>query len=262
GKIPPARRDILNKPKYEFRGVKMFDLVQATRGCEYNCYPCCVPKLRGTANRTRPVAEVIEELRGIDNDRIFFIDNCLRQNESYQREFFTALKDLNLAWVAHPISEEEEILKLAKESGAWYIYQAIDRINDTIRDRIVRFHDHGIGVEGTILLGRDSHDKDFFKRMVDFLLEMKVELAEFTILTPFPNLGLFKKLETEGRILHTDWSKYNTAKAVYKPALMSPEELEEGYRWSWETFYNEDTQMARMAQLHIQARADLAARRA
>jgi radical SAM superfamily enzyme YgiQ (UPF0313 family) len=255
--VPGARRDLLNRARYEVRGVKMFDLVQATRGCTYNCYPCCVPKLRGTAHRVRPVAEVIDEVGRIDNDRVFFVDNCLRQNDTYQREFFTALKDLNLAWVAHPISEEDDILRLAREAGAWYIYQAIDRISDTIRDRIRRFHDHGIGVEGTILLGRDSHDRDFFKRMVDFLLELEVELVEFTILTPFPNLGLFRQLERDGRILHRDWDKYNTANAVFQPALMSPEELEEGYRWSWETFYREEPQRARMARMHLRAMADL-----
>jgi hypothetical protein len=144
--VPRARRDLLNRPRYEVRGVKMFDLVQATRGCTYNCYPCCVPKLRGTAHRLRPVADVIDEVRKIDNDRFFFVDNCLRQSDDYQRELFTALQDLKLAWVAHPISEEEDILRLAREAGAWYIYQAIDRISDTIRDRIRRFHDHGIGV--------------------------------------------------------------------------------------------------------------------
>lgn len=256
-----ARRDLLKRNLYEFKGIQMFDLVEATRGCTYACYPCCVPKLRGTNQRFRPVSDVIEEIRSIPNDKIFIVDNCLRQSREHQIEFFTALKDLHKVWVAHPISDDDDILKLAKESGAWYIYQAIDRISDTIRDRIRKFHDFGIGVEGTILLGRDNHDTSFFKRMVDFLLEMEVEIAEFTILTPFPNVGLFKRLQKSGRIIHTDWAKYNTANAVFRPKLMTPEQLEEGYRWSWETFYGENPQKARMAALHIRAMSDLASRK-
>jgi radical SAM superfamily enzyme YgiQ (UPF0313 family) len=251
GGIPPARRDLLAREKYAVRGIQMFDLVQATRGCTYSCYPCCVPKLRGTDHRVRPVGEVVDEIRAIPNDKVFIVDNCLMQNVPYQHELFRALKELKISFVAHPISDDEETLKLAREAGAWYIYQAIDRISDTIRERIQRFHDFDIAVEGTILLGRDSHDRDFFKRMVDFLFEMDVEIAEFTVLTPFPNLGLFRKLEREGRILHTDWSRYNTANAVFRPKQMSPEELEEGYRWSWETFYRENSQQARMASLYI-----------
>jgi len=261
-RVPRARRDLLDRARYAVKGVQMFDLVQATRGCTYSCYPCCVPKLRGTDHRVRPVADVIAEIRDLPNDRVFIVDNCLMQNKPYQRELFAALADLCITWVAHPISDDDDILDLARKSGAWYVYQAIDRVHDTIRERVKKYHDHGIAVEGTILLGRDSHDKDFFRRMMDFLFEIEVEIVEFTILTPFPNLPLFRKFERDGRILHKDWSRYNTANSVFQPKLMTPAELEEGYRWSWETFYEEHSQEARMASLHLRAMADHRARQA
>lgn len=260
--VPPARRDLLRSEHYQVKGIKMFDLVQATRGCIYGCYPCCVAKLRGKEHRVRPVGQVVEEIAALDNDRIFLVDNCLKQNKPYQRELFAALEPLRLTWVAHPISDDDDILALARKAGAWYIYQAIDRVHDTIRERVKRFHDAGLGVEGTILLGRDNHDRDFFRRMMDFLFEIEVEIAEFTVLTPFPSLPLYRSLQKQGRILHNDWSRYNTANAVFQPKLLSPEELEEGYAWSWETFYKEHSQEARMASLHLRAIADLRARQA
>ena len=69
-------------------------------------------------------------------------------------------------------------------------------------------HDHGIGVEGTILLGLDSHTEDSIKRLIDFLLEIDLDLAEFTVLTPFPHTKAFDDLESQNRILSHDWS-YN-----------------------------------------------------
>ena len=57
--------------------------------------------------------------------------------------------------------------------------------SDHIRKKVKRLQDRGIGVEGTIILGMDDHDEDYIKRLVDFLLDIKLDLAEFTILTPF-----------------------------------------------------------------------------
>ena len=42
------------------------------------------------------------------------------------------------------------------------------------------YHDYGIGVEGTILLGLDNQSEDDIKRLIDFLLEIDLDLAEFT----------------------------------------------------------------------------------
>jgi len=68
------------------------------------------------------------------------------------------------------------------ESGcagrAWYVYQAIFDTSDYIRDRIKRYHDYGIAVEGTILLGMDNHTEDYIKRLIDFLMEVDLDLAE------------------------------------------------------------------------------------
>jgi len=82
--------------------------------------------------------------------------------------------------------DDPEILDLAAEAGCWYVYQAIFDTSDTIRGRIKRLQERGIGVEGTIILGTDDQDADYIKRLVDFLQEVELDLAEFTVMTPFP----------------------------------------------------------------------------
>jgi len=37
-----------------YRGVQMVDLVHASRGCRFNCFPCCVRYLGGRSFRPRP----------------------------------------------------------------------------------------------------------------------------------------------------------------------------------------------------------------
>ena len=70
-----------------------------------------------------------------------------------------------------------KVLDLAARAGAWYVYQAVFDTSDYIRERIRRYHDHGIGVEGTILLGLDDHTEDSIKRLIDFLLEIELDLG-------------------------------------------------------------------------------------
>ena len=96
--------------------------------------------------------------------------------------------------------------------------------SDHIRGRIERVKERGIGVEGTVLLGLDEHDEDYVKRMVDFLLDIDLDLAEFTILTPFPGTPIREQLEREGRILHNDWIHYTGGEVVFQPKQMSVED--------------------------------------
>jgi len=158
---------------------------------------------------------------------------------------------LKKKWISHPIKDDPEILDLAAEAGCWYVYQAIFDTSDTIRNRVKRLQERGIGVEGTILLGLDEHDEDGIKRLVDFLLEIELDLAEFTVLTPFPHTRARNDLEQSGRILHNDWKRYTAGEVVYQPALMSPEKLEELHQYAWDTFYGNAGKELKMAKLYL-----------
>ena len=252
GLVGPARRDILNRKLYNYKGVQMVDLVHASRGCRFNCYPCAVSYLGGRDFRPRPIDRTIEELAGIDNNRLFLVDNSLAQDTEWEKALFREMIPLKKKWCCHPIEDKPEVLDLAARAGAWYVYQAVFDTSDYIRERIKRYHDHGIGVEGTILLGLDNHTEDSIKRLIDFLLEIELDLAEFTVLTPFPHTRAYSELEAQGRILTHDWDKYSADRVVYQPKNMSPERLQELLDYAWATFYQDEPQPIKMARLFQQ----------
>jgi radical SAM superfamily enzyme YgiQ (UPF0313 family) len=233
GLIGPARRDILKRELYNYRGVQMLDLVHASRGCKFNCFPCCSGFLGGRKFRPRPI----------------IVDNSLAQDRDWLIELFTAMKPLKKKWVSHPILYDEEVLKLASEAGCWYVYQAIFDTSDVIRDRIKMLKDFEIGIEGTIILGLDDQDVDYIKRLVDFLCENEVDVAEFTILTPFPHSPIRQQMEKDGRILHNNWIEYTADKVVFQPLKMTPEELQDVYYYAWDTFYADSGYELKMGQL-------------
>ncbi len=247
--VGTARRSILNRDMYNYRGVQMVDLVHASRGCRFNCYPCCVNFLGGRSFRPRPYDKVIEEMASIDNNRLFIVDNSLAQDKDWEINLFREMIPLKKKWCCHPIEDDDQVLDLAAQAGAWFVYQAIFDSSDFIRDRIKRYHDYGIAVEGSILLGLDYHTEDYIKKLVDFLLEVDLDMAEFTVLTPFPHTRTFDDLHKEGRIFSSDWNDYTCGKVVFQPKLLAPEKLQEMYYYAWDKFYEDEPQNYKMFKL-------------
>ncbi len=250
--VGPARRDILNRRLYNYKGVQMVDLVHASRGCRFHCYPCAVSYLGGRAFRPRPIAAAVAEMAQIDNNRLFIVDNSLAQDTQWEMDLFREMIPLKKHWCSHPIEDKPEVLDLAAQAGAWYVYQAVFDTSDYIRERIKRYHDHGIGVEGTILLGLDSHTEDSIKELIDFLLEIELDVAEFTVLTPFPHTKAYTQLSKENRILSRDWNDFSADQVVYQPKHMSPKKLQELLDYAWNSFYADEPQSIKMAKLFKQ----------
>jgi len=84
-------------------------------------------------------------------------------------------------------------------------------------------------VNGSFVLGFDHDWADVFQKTVDWVERNRLESARFHILTPYPATPLFHQLEDEGRLLHKDWSHYDTAHVVFRPQNMTPEQLQKGY---------------------------------
>jgi radical SAM superfamily enzyme YgiQ (UPF0313 family) len=81
------------------------------------------------------------------------------------------------------------------------------------------------------------------------LLEVKLDRAEFTVLTPFPHTRSRDDLLKEGRILSWDWDLYTADHVVYRPRHMTPDRLLEPYHYAWEVFYRDEPQPYKMYRL-------------
>ena len=79
----------------------------------------------------------------------------------------------------------------------------------------------------------------FLSGRVEFVDRARIDLPRFAMpcATPFPNTGLYRRLEAEGRLLHKNWALYDVEHVVSQPKQMSPERLQEGLEWSWRQSY-------------------------
>jgi len=256
--LPEPRRDLYKKWVYFVK-----DTIQTTRGCPYDCSFCSVSGVFGRQYRSRPVQDIVSSIELLKAGFVGFVDDNIAGNKKYSKELFKALIPLRIKWAGQSsvnIAEDKELLLLAKKSGCTGLFMGFETISqqsmgeigksqnkiEEFKTNIKRLHDYGIVVLGAFVFGFDSDDKDVFKRTVDFIYEAKLDLAQFTILTPLPGTALYKKLLSEGRIISTDWRKYDMENVIFKPAQMSAEELEKGTAWAWREFYSRGSIIRRL----------------
>ena len=74
-----------------------------------------------------------------------------------------------------------------------------------------------------------ADDEGVFDRTLDFVERAKLEVAFYSILTPYPGTRLHQRLTEEKRIVSQDWSLYDTSHVVYRPRKLTPDQLLGGY---------------------------------
>ena len=244
------RRDLLNRSMYS-----SFYSVQATRGCPFNCEFCTVTAFFGQEFRTRPIDEVVREVKGLESKEFFFIDDNITGRAGFAKKLFKELIPLNCKWGGQTtlnFAKDEELLSLYAKSGGRYAFIGFETLSDDnlskiskswnspdgYREAIKKIHGVGINIVGSFILGLDGDSPDVFKRTYNFIMETKIDAAQFHILTPFPGTKLYDDMIKNDRITDSDWSKYHTGEVVFKPAKMTARELQEGYWWIYHKTYN------------------------
>jgi len=248
---PAPRRSIL--PRKSF--LTTTSLI-ATRGCHNRCGFCYLSTdgLR-MPYRMRDPGQIAAEFAADDQPYGVFIDNNLGSNRAYLHALCQALRPLNKIWsaaVSIDITDEPRLVRHMALAGCTGVFVGFESLTDenlaaagkktpkvTDYARRVRIlHDCGIQVNGSFVLGFDYDGRDVFTRTASWIEENRLECATFHILTPYPATPLFRQMESEGRLLHRDWSLYDTAHAVFRPRNMSPEELENGYAWMYQRLFS------------------------
>ncbi len=242
--LPPAR-DFLTRAS-----------IIATRGCHNRCDFCFLAtgdeRIR---YQMRPVDDVAREIAATGEPYAVFLDNNLGASRPYLRSLCRALAPLRIVWsaaVSLDVTEDPELVREMARSGCTGVFVGLESLDDAnlraagkrtpraedYARRVDLFHRFGIQVNGSFVLGFDGDGPDVFARTAEWIEAVRLECATFHILTPYPGTPLFARLAAEGRILHRDWERYDTAHAVFRPRLMTPEQLEEGYRWIYRRVFS------------------------
>jgi radical SAM superfamily enzyme YgiQ (UPF0313 family) len=248
---PPPRRDLL--PRRSF--LTTSSLI-ATRGCHNRCGFCYLATdgLR-MPYRVRDVDQIAREFLADGQPYGVFIDNNLGSRPEYLRRLCRALAPLRKIWSAAltlDVTDDPTLVREMAVAGCTGVFIGFESLSDrNLREarkhtpraddyarRVALLHDHGIQVNGSFVLGFDEDHPDVFARTAQWIEENRLECATFHILTPYPGTPLYRRLEQESRILHRDWSLYDTAHVVFRPRRMTEAELAQGYAWLYRRLFS------------------------
>lgn len=230
------------------------EFVETTRGCPFGCHFCSVTQFFGGKYRLRPVDNVVEEIRTFKpttkrfsiKNVVFFVDDNIIGHRSHAIELFKKIKPFGLRWLGQAsmnVAKDEELLTLAAESGCLGFLIGFESLSSSVLENVAKkankvseylqsirkIQSYGIGIMGSFIFGFDEDEIDIFDKYLKFMRESKLEGLYLGILTPYPGTKFFEQYKKEGRILHYDWTKYDTSNVVFKPKNMTPEELKKGY---------------------------------
>ncbi len=248
---PFARRDLFTSKKYI-----PFQVVQSMRGSPYPCEFCSVSTANGTTFRFRPADELIAELKTLGK-LILFADDNVMVHRAYAKELFTKMIPLKKHWIGQcslAAVKRLENIKLMAESGCKALFIGFESIDEETvrftgkrqnkpsqyRETMEMLHEHGIATWGSFVFGFDTDDKDVFDRTAEFGIEMKLTMALYAILTPYPGTALYRRLLAEGRLTDPKWwlrHDHDAGSPYYIPKKMTREELREGWVRAWTKFY-------------------------
>lgn len=233
--IPLPRVDLLQNDKY------LYHAIQTSRGCSLGCEFCPIRFMFGWEFRHKDVSQVVQEVQTVQEigrKGIFFVDDIFGAGEkNYIIELTKKLKPLRINFIIisdFKIINDEELLRSLAESGCKIISLNIANCTKEEVEIIKEIHRYGIETWGYFMFGFENHDETIFEKVVEFIKETDMKHFTLTVLAPYPNTPLYQQFDREGRILSNDWSLYDQAHVVFKPRLMSPKALENGYRWALE----------------------------
>ncbi|PYU97207.1 MAG: B12-binding domain-containing radical SAM protein [Acidobacteria bacterium] len=248
--LPPPRYDLL-EPRFAVRRV-----VMATRGCPYRCSFCTTAVLFPRF-RTRPVEEVVRDIESLPGGNwlqrklVWFWDDNLLVDRRYGKALLRAMVPLRKWWVTQTsldCAEDEELLDLMRASGCAAIFIGIETLDAAslrqankmfaprarVARAIERLHEARIAVLGGYIVGFDGERPADVVAAAAALDDLGVDVPFLSVLTPYPGTPQRAAYERAGRLLgDRGWRWYDGYNVAFRPAAMTPAELEAAHRELW-----------------------------
>ena len=143
------------------------------------------------------------------------------------------------------------MLELAAESGCSLLsigFESITRstltsvhkhVNhpETFASLVEKAHSYGIMVFGLFMFGFDGDDPSVFETTARFNIGADYDACAYSVLTPYPGTLTWYEMKKADRIVSYDWTKFDQANVVFRPAKMTADQLRLGHDTAYDTFY-------------------------
>jgi radical SAM superfamily enzyme YgiQ (UPF0313 family) len=249
--LPKIRRDLIKGHLY-----LVPNSIVVSRGCPHTCDFCYKEAFfeGGRSFYTQTVDDALREIERLPGRHLYFLDDHLFGNPRFAAALFDGMKGMGRLWQAAGTVKSvlaPDLLEKAVECGLRSLFVGFETLNPAnLREQhkyqnlnrdytaaVKRLHSLGVMINGSFVFGMDDDDDSVFDRTVEWAIEQGIETATFHILTPYPGTALYQRMAAQGRMNSDDWDLFDTRRVVFRPAKMSAENLEAGYRRAYRDFY-------------------------
>ncbi|MDP8257674.1 MAG: radical SAM protein [Candidatus Alcyoniella australis] len=223
----------------------------SSRGCPFGCIFCAWPQIMYGSRRyrKRSVVDTVDEMewlvRRAGFKSVYFDDDTFNIDRKRTLMIADEIKRrrIGVPWaiMARADLMDEQLLTALRESGLHSLKYGVESASpDLIRTcdkrldldkvkRMVRLsHELGISTHLTFMFGLPGETIDTARSTIDLALELAPESLQFTIATPFPGSRYHRMLSAEGKIVQSDFSRYDGFRsAVVRTDELSAEQLEQ-----------------------------------
>jgi radical SAM superfamily enzyme YgiQ (UPF0313 family) len=250
-RTPAPDYSLLNMKKYFTAGI------QYTRGCPYDCEFCDITARLGRKVRSKSSGQIINELDKLLEcgwkGNVFFVDdNFIGNRHKLKSELLPEM----ISWMNHHnhpfifiteasinLSDDPELMQMMVQAGFSRVFVGIETPDEQSLAECNKTQNHnrnliqcvqtiqkaGIEVSAGFIVGFDNDRQNIFQRQIDFIQKSGIITAMVGLLNAPSRSRLYRRLEEEGRILHS-FSGDNTDYSINFIPAMSREILMAGYQ--------------------------------
>jgi radical SAM superfamily enzyme YgiQ (UPF0313 family) len=247
-----VRRDLIRRDHY-----LVPNSIVVSRGCPHHCSFCYKDAFfeGGPSFYTQQVDAALAEIDRLPGRHLYFLDDHLLGHQRFASGLFEGMRGMGRLFQGASTIDailRGDLIERAARAGLRSIFVGFETLSEAnlrqsnkrqnlgrdYAEAVRRLHDLGIMINGSFVFGLDDDDPGVFDRTVDWAVRNGLTTATFHILTPYPGTRLFQQMESEGRLLHRDWSRYDTRQVVYQTKGLSAQKLKAGYDRAYRSFYS------------------------
>jgi len=255
----PARNHLPNDRYYSFISqFRNFTPLITSRGCPFRCIFCEQGGLPFRGRSPQNVVDEIEECYHVYKVREFdFFDSSFTVDKKRVIGICDEInrRRIRVAWAIRSRVDliDEDLLVAMRDAGCKRIYYGIESSDpeilatlrkktnlDQIRDVMRLTRKHGIDTFGYFLVGSPGETVETIQESIRFAIDLKLDYAQFSKVTPMPATELYRMLLAEG---HPDyWRRYirDQASEIVIPrpgTALTEDEIQTWTRKSYIAFY-------------------------